>query len=43
MIKVKVKPEDFIVEEVADLPLQKRRKISVSISSERGGGTLLTS
>ncbi|KXK29525.1 MAG: hypothetical protein UZ01_01900 [Candidatus Brocadia sinica] len=42
MIKVKVKPEDFIVEEVADLPLQKD-EISVSISSERGGGTLLTS
>ncbi|GIK13019.1 MAG: tRNA pseudouridine(13) synthase TruD [Candidatus Brocadia sp. AMX2] len=40
MIKVKVKPEDFIVEEVADLPLQKDGNFRVYLLRKRGWNTV---
>lgn len=40
MIKVKVKPEDFIVEEVADLPLQKDGNFRVYLLKKRGWNTV---
>ncbi|MEP9411654.1 MAG: tRNA pseudouridine(13) synthase TruD [Candidatus Brocadia sp.] len=40
MIKVKVKPEDFIVEEVADLPFQKDGNFRVYLLKKRGWNTV---
>lgn len=40
MLKVKVKPEDFIVEEVADLPLQKDGDFCVYWLKKRGWNTV---
>ncbi|HHT9123401.1 MAG TPA: tRNA pseudouridine(13) synthase TruD [Candidatus Wunengus sp. YC63] len=40
MIKVKVKPEDFVVEEVADLPFQKGGNFCVYLLKKRGWNTV---
>lgn len=40
MIKVKVKPEDFIVEEVADLPFQKDGNFCAYLLRKRGWNTV---
>lgn len=40
MIKVKAKPEDFIVEEVADLPFQKDGNFCVYLLKKRGWNTV---
>ncbi|MFN3532858.1 MAG: tRNA pseudouridine(13) synthase TruD [Candidatus Brocadia sp.] len=40
MLKIKVKPEDFIVEEVADLPLQKDGNFRVYLLKKRGWNTV---
>lgn len=40
MLKIKVKPEDFIVEEVADLPFQKDGNFRVYLLKKRGWNTV---
>jgi len=40
MIKIKVKPEDFVVEEVADLPFQKDGDFCVYLLQKRGWNTV---
>ncbi len=40
MIKVKVKPEDFVVEEIADLPFQKDGNFCVYLLNKRGWNTV---
>ncbi|MDN3512791.1 MAG: tRNA pseudouridine(13) synthase TruD [Candidatus Brocadia sp.] len=40
MLKIKVKPEDFIVEEIADLPLQKDGEFCVYLLKKRGWNTV---
>ena len=40
MLKIKVKPEDFIVEEVADLPFQKDGNFCVYLLKKRGWNTV---
>ncbi|CAG1771732.1 hypothetical protein BAC3_02028 [uncultured bacterium] len=40
MLKIKVKPEDFIVEEVADLPFQKEGNFCVYLLKKRGWNTV---
>ncbi|MDQ1271997.1 MAG: tRNA pseudouridine13 synthase [Planctomycetota bacterium] len=40
MLKIKVKPEDFIVEEIADLPFQKDGDFCVYLLKKRGWNTV---
>ncbi|MDO8140547.1 MAG: tRNA pseudouridine(13) synthase TruD, partial [Candidatus Brocadiales bacterium] len=40
MIKVKVNPEDFVVEEVADLPFEKAGNFCVYLLKKRGWNTV---
>lgn len=40
MLKIKVKPEDFVVEEIADLPFQKEGNFCVYLLKKRGWNTV---
>ncbi len=42
-LRLKVKPEDFIVEEIANIPIKKKGGGSAPIFSKRGDGIRLTS